>query len=77
VLHALTWTCPAVQDVRGVCSPRIQKMLTTDRDFQSILEVLTERCSKEDLDLRAVLARGIWTGRINAVVHGEDRVRPS
>jgi ribonuclease HI len=75
VVHAL-WTCPAAQDVWGICDMRIQKSQSLGRDFQSVFADLAERCSMEEIEMCAVIARAIWTRR-NAVVHGEAFEHPN
>jgi hypothetical protein len=54
----------------GFCDMRIQKSQSLGRDFQSVFADLAERCSMEEIEICAVIARAIWTRR-NAVVHGE------
>jgi hypothetical protein len=75
VVHAL-WTCPAAQDVWGICDMRIQKSQSLGRDFQSVFADLAKRCSMEEIEMCAVTARAIWTRR-NAVVHGEAFEHPN
>ena len=68
VIHVL-WTCPAAQDVWGACDMRIQKCQSVGRDFQSIFAALAERCSLEEVEMCAMIARAIWNRR-NPFMHG-------
>jgi hypothetical protein len=58
VIHAL-WSCPAAQDVWG-CGPLIfQKSCSLGTSFLSNFASFLMLCSKDELDLLAVLARRI------------------
>jgi hypothetical protein len=75
VLHIL-WLCPSTQDVWGCCPMRLQKTCATGTYFNSIWEVMQERCREEELSLMAILARNIWLHR-NTVIHEEVFKHPS
>lgn len=68
VKHIL-WDCPSSKDVWGVCNKSIQKAQCACSEFLEVVEVMSKRCSKEEMDLFVILARGIWS-RQNTVVHG-------
>jgi hypothetical protein len=69
VIHAL-WSFPAVQDVWG-CGPLIfQKSCSLGTNFLSTFAFFLMLCSKDELDLLAVLARRIWLRRNTLVFEG-------
>jgi hypothetical protein len=62
VMHDI-WECPAAQDVWGGCPRRIQKFTFSGREMQDFMEALWSWCSREEMDLCAIIARGIWMRR--------------
>lgn len=65
----LIWACPTAQDAWG-CGPVKRQKLYTDRlSFLNLVEVLSERCDWEEIELRVVLAWKIWLHQ-NSIVYG-------
>jgi hypothetical protein len=67
--------CPAATDVWGASELTFQKSTNMAVDFAEIFEYMLHRCSRDELDLFAIIARSIWKRR-NVVVHGGVFQRP-
>lgn len=58
VKHIL-WDCPSAQDVWGDSMQIFQKSQCEGDSFMEVMEYLLERCNFEELELAAIIARGI------------------
>lgn len=68
IKHIL-WDCPSATDVWGACGRKVQKSTGEGNFFIDVMEGMMERCTIEELELHAVIARKIWLRR-NTVVYG-------
>ena len=75
LVHVL-WECPSAVDVWGACCGKIQKCSFLGNGFLDILEQSLNRCSHEDVNLFAILAKKLWARR-NAVLHGGEFTHPN
>jgi hypothetical protein len=73
--HAL-WGCPASTDVWGASIRTFQKYGAVEVSFRDLFEGMMKRCSREEMELFAVLAKNIWTRR-NHVLHGGEFHHPT
>jgi hypothetical protein len=55
VLYAL-WACPVAQVAWGCGPAKLQKLSTNHLSFLNLVEVLMDKCNKEEIELGAVLA---------------------
>jgi hypothetical protein len=60
--HAL-WLCPAAKDVWGCSSSCFQNFCYAGFTFQGLFAYCLERCTKDELELMATMARRIWLRR--------------
>jgi ribonuclease HI len=71
----ILWSCPSAQDVWGECSLRIQKCHSYAPNFMSVMGILIERCSAEEIQLAVLVARQIWNRR-NSMVFSRKFTSP-
>lgn len=64
------------QDVWSAGPRKLQKGQSIDTDGTDFLEILQNRCSREEAELCAWIAWGIWTRR-NTVLHGGVFTHPN
>jgi ribonuclease HI len=67
VTHIL-WECPSTRDVWSACDRRVQKSQGIYGSFMEVMEMITERCTRDEVNLFAVTAKKIWARR-NSVLH--------
>jgi hypothetical protein len=75
VLHII-WSCPSSKDVWGGGLIKLQKSGGEGNCFKGVFGAILEKCTNEEIELFAVLARKKWLRR-NSVIHGECFTHPS
>jgi hypothetical protein len=75
VCHIL-WECPLAKDVWSACDRRMQKSQGSYGSFMEVLEVVTGRCVREEINLFALIAKRIWSRR-NSMMHGGVFLHPN
>jgi hypothetical protein len=71
----ILWECITAHDVWGSGPVRIQKSSCKGGNFIALLEDLSLRCTRSEVELFAIIARRIWLCR-NDVVHGGGLTHP-
>jgi hypothetical protein len=64
----ILWDCPSAVDVWGAGGRLIQKSYVAGFSFAEVMEYLFDRCSGDEVEVHAEIARRIWFRR-NSVVH--------
>jgi hypothetical protein len=54
--YHIFWECSSSADVWGACGTTIQKSVVNGNTFEEVLAYMMGRCTKEDLDIFAVIA---------------------
>lgn len=72
----ILWSCPSARDIWFKCTIKVQKSPSEAADFMSILELLMDRTTMEELQLAVIVARQIWHKR-NVVVFGGKFTSPT
>jgi hypothetical protein len=75
-VNHILWNCPTTMDVWSSCGKRVQKSKGCDGSFMEVMEAIFERCTREDINLFAIIANKIWARR-NSVVHGGEILHPN
>jgi hypothetical protein len=72
----ILWDCPSAANVWGADGRLIQKSYVTGYSFAEVMEYLFDRCSGEEVEVHAEIARRIWFRR-NLVVHDGEFSHPN
>jgi hypothetical protein len=75
VCHIL-WDCPSTRDVWSACERRLQKSKGSYGSFLEVMEAITGWCTRDELNIFAVIAKRVWARR-NSVLHGGVFIHPT
>jgi hypothetical protein len=72
----ILWDCPSTRDVWSACDRRIQKSQGCYGFFMEVLETVSGRCTRDEINLFVVIAKKIWARR-NSMLHGGLFLHPN